>query len=286
MVISGSLARLGNSLSNIYSEDIENVIDNDSIKKPIAWWTYQNKNIESVATTTKKIITDIQTGLDKIRTESKSPIFPSLSEVAFLFDEFYSFAKHYPWGDKKAYLERVFMKILAEYIGNYEALVDRKKLRNFLQLNVYIYSETKENLTTVNHLKKFETIVHNLLGKKVDKEHNIGRKGQAIQVKKENKEGPTPTSSNESNLDYQPNGNASFRTKEQELILKPGKTHNTLNLNSSIFHPHLNLLPIINTSQNTSKFDTKKGKSVTLFVEILLFILYFIFRIHTRYKQE
>ena len=76
-------------------------------------------------------------------------------QVSQLFEEFYTFAKHYPMNDSPERLTGVFLKILEEFSSSRRlSLMNRKMLRNFLHRSVFLLSNSKDksesNLETVS----------------------------------------------------------------------------------------------------------------------------------------
>ena len=63
---------------------------------------------------------------------------PTLTEVAGLFDDFYSYAEYYPWKSDVETVKKFFLKILEDFSDN--TFTDRRKLMQFLQKKVYLYS--------------------------------------------------------------------------------------------------------------------------------------------------
>ena len=63
---------------------------------------------------------------------------PTLTEVAGLFDDFYSYAEYYPWKSDVGTVKKFFLKILEDFSD--KKFTDRRKLMKFLQKKVYLYS--------------------------------------------------------------------------------------------------------------------------------------------------
>ena len=63
---------------------------------------------------------------------------PTLTEVAGLFDDFYSYAEYYPWKSDVETVKKFFLKILEDFSDN--TFTNRRKLMQFLQKKVYLYS--------------------------------------------------------------------------------------------------------------------------------------------------
>ena len=65
----------------------------------------------------------------------------------------------------------MFMKILEEYTKKYKDSVDKKNLRNFLQLTVYKYSESNEKVSDSNLYEKYKIIVADLVERELKDEN-------------------------------------------------------------------------------------------------------------------
>ena len=102
----------------------------------------------------------------KTKDEIKQTL-PTLTEVAGLFDDFFSYVQYYPWKAEEDTVKRLFITVLGDYTKT--KLVDRRALMKFLQKKVFQYSRTKGNLNPDSELyKRYSFIVTDLIKRKIN----------------------------------------------------------------------------------------------------------------------
>ena len=95
---------------------------------------------------------------------------PTLTEVAGLFDDFYSYAEYYPWKSDVEIVKKFFLKILEDFSDN--TFTDRRKLMKFLQKKVYLYSRLSSSamnklILDKELLQRYNFIVTDLAKRKI-----------------------------------------------------------------------------------------------------------------------
>ena len=95
---------------------------------------------------------------------------PTLTEVAGLFDDFYSYAEYYPWKSDVETVKKFFLKILEDFSDN--TFKDRRKLMKFLQKKVYLYSRLSSSamnklILDEELLQRYNFIVTDLVRRKI-----------------------------------------------------------------------------------------------------------------------
>ena len=102
---------------------------------------------------------------------------PTLSEVSNLFEEFYYFVQYYSWGDDEEKIKRTFMKTLEKFARKNISIVDVKKVRNFLQKEIFVIS-TSVNDASIDYdiFNRYNFIVNDLIKRKVSINTNLQEK--------------------------------------------------------------------------------------------------------------
>ena len=91
---------------------------------------------------------------------------PTLTEVAGLFDDFYSYVEYYPWKLEVDTVKRLFIKILEDYSS--ETFDNKKKLMKYLQKKVFLWSKSQETLSLDAELyRRYSFIVGDLANRKI-----------------------------------------------------------------------------------------------------------------------
>ena len=118
--------------------------------------------------------------VEKIDTENSNKSagsrkrLPTLTEVSNLFEEFYAYVKYYPWRYDEEHVKRIFLKILEEVLKNPSLLLRKKLLKNFLQKNVFSYSNISDKLVIDYKLyNRYSFIVSDLIERKLQAESDI-----------------------------------------------------------------------------------------------------------------
>jgi hypothetical protein len=93
---------------------------------------------------------------------------PTLTEVAGLFDDFYSYAVYYPWKLEADTVKQMFIRVLEDFAKN--TFDNKRQLMKFLQKKVYVYSRirSKESLSLDPDLyKRYDFIVTDLAERRI-----------------------------------------------------------------------------------------------------------------------
>ena len=118
------------------------------------------------------LVNSIFTNHNEEETEQETGVrqLPTLTEVAGLFDDFYSYAEYYPWKSDVETVKKFFLKILEDFSDN--TFKDRRKLMKFLQKKVYLYSRLSSSamnklILDEELLQRYNFIVTDLVRRKI-----------------------------------------------------------------------------------------------------------------------
>lgn len=101
---------------------------------------------------------------------TKPKKLPTLSEVADLFDRYFILTANYPWNMSFEKQNKIFIKILEDYIANKQNLKkNHEKLIQFLRRKIYLYDKSVDNQALNFHLyKRYNFIVSDLINKNIN----------------------------------------------------------------------------------------------------------------------
>ena len=123
---------------NSKDKDDEGKLDKDSAEKVIQ--DEHDDFAEEDNILKDALVNSIFTSHNEVEKEEETGVrqLPTLTQVAGLFDDFYSYAEYYPWKLDVEIVKKFFLKILEDFLEH--SFKDRRKLMKFLQKQVYLYS--------------------------------------------------------------------------------------------------------------------------------------------------
>ena len=165
----------------------------------------------------------------KSKDEKVKKRLPTLSEVSYLFEEFYDFAKHYSWINNEDKTKKTFMKLLEKFATKNIGIVDVKKVRNFLQSEIFIISNgANEASIDYDIFHRYNFIVSDLIERKSSINSNVDHQ-RVTTISPSDKTSAVTNSYNKLTF-FEVTGTraTTTTTTRRPLVWKPGKTPNSL----------------------------------------------------------
>lgn len=151
-----------------------------------------------------------------------------------MFEEFYHFAQYYSWVNDHEKVKRIFMKILEKFATNNISIVDVKKVKNYLQKEIFTVSNSaNEAFIDYDIFNRYNFIVSDL----------VKRKSYDLEQKKtttKTTEIPSELSAKKSLINFwkSPAVVTTTTTTRKPIRWKPGKTPNSSKEKLINFLPH------------------------------------------------